>query len=72
MEYSCFTAIQATDSYVNFADYDNDSNGKISTSELQVIFLVAGGESASGINSPGGVRGMASQLTLDADGNGLV
>jgi len=67
-----FKAIIATDSYVNFADYDNDSNGSISVSELQVIFLVAGGESASGINSPGGVWGMASQLTLDANGDGYV
>mgnify|MGYP001366766938 CR=1 FL=1 len=67
-----YTAIQATDSYVNFADYDNDSNGSISISELQVIFLVAGGESATGNNSPGGVWAMASQLTLDADGDGYV
>ena len=67
-----FSAINKTNSYVNFADYDNDSDGKISVSELQVVFVVAGGESASGINSPGGVWGMASQLTLDGNGDGYV
>ena len=41
--------------YVNFAAYDTDSNDNLSLSELQVIFLVAGGESSSLINSPGGV-----------------
>ena len=49
---------------LNFAAYDTDSNGKLSVTELQVIFLVAGGESASGINSPGGVWGMATSLIL--------
>ncbi len=66
------TAITATDSNVNFASYDNDSNGKLSVSELQVIFLVAGGESASRINSPGGVWAMATGLAFDADGDGLI
>jgi len=67
-----FTAITAADSSVNFASYDNDSNGKLSVSELQVIFLVAGGESASGINSPGGVWGMATGLAFDSDGDGYI
>ena len=65
-------AITAADSSVNFASYDNDSNGKLSVSELQVIFLVAGGESASGINSPGGVWGMATGLAFDSDGDGYI
>jgi len=67
-----FTAITAADSSVNFASYDNDSNGKLSVSELQVIFLVAGGESASSINSPGGVWGMATGLAFDPDGDGYI
>ena len=67
-----FKAITAADSSVNFASYDNDSNGKLSVSELQVIFLVAGGESASRINSPGGVWAMATGLAFDADGDGLI
>ena len=66
------TAITAADSSVNFASYDNDSNGKLSVSELQVIFLVAGGESASSINSPGGVWGMATGLAFDTDGDGYI
>ena len=67
-----FTAITAADSSVNFASYDNDSNGKLSVSELQVIFLVAGGESASSINTPGGVWGMATGLAFDPNGDGYI
>jgi M6 family metalloprotease-like protein len=37
-----------------------------------VIFMVAGGESASNINTPGGVWGMATSLYCDADGDGSV
>ena len=70
--WACYaaTAITAADSSVNFAAYDTDSNGKLSVTELQVIFLVAGGESASGINSPGGVWGMATSLFCDVNGDG--
>ena len=65
-------AISATDSSVNYAAYDTDGNGKLSVTELQVIFLVAGGESASNINSPGGVWGQATSLYCDANGDGYV
>ena len=65
-------AITEVDSYVNFAAYDTDSNDNLSVSELQVIFMVAGGESASNINTPGGVWGMATSLYCDADGDGIV
>ena len=70
--WACYasTAISATDSSVNFAAFDNDSNGKLSVTELQVIFLVAGGESASNINSPGGVWGLATELLCDVNGDG--
>ncbi len=70
--YDCYAAaaITAADTYVNFAAYDTDSNDNISVSELQVIFLVAGGESATGLNTPGGVWGAASSLNCDADGDG--
>jgi len=67
-----YSAITATDSSINFASYDNDGNGKLSVSELQVIFLVAGGESATGLNSPGGVWAMATGLTFDPDGDGSI
>ena len=72
--WACYaaTAISATDSSVNYAAYDTDGNGKLSVTELQVIFMVAGGESASGINSPGGVWGMATSLYCDANGDGNV
>jgi len=66
------TAITAADSSVNFASYDNDSNDKLSVTELQVIFLVAGGESASSINTPGGIWGMATGLAFDTDGDGYI
>ena len=65
-------AITEVDSFVNFAAYDTDSNDNLSVSELQVIFMVAGGESASNINTPGGVWGMATSLYCDADGDGIV
>ena len=72
--WACYasTAISATDSSVDYAAYDTDDNGKLSVSELQVIFLVAGGESASSINSPGGVWGMATSLLCDENGDGII
>ena len=72
--WACYAskAISATDSSVNYAVYDTDGNGKLSVTELQVIFLVAGGESASNINSPGGVWGQATSLSCDANGDGYV
>ena len=72
--YDCYAAAAITeaDKYVKFAAYDTDSNDNLSVSELQVIFLVAGGESATGLNSPGGVWGAATSLYCDADGDGRV
>jgi len=72
--YDCYAAAAITeaDQYVKFAAYDTDSNDNLSVSELQVIFLVAGGESATGFNYPGGVWGAASSLQCDADGDGSV
>jgi len=54
----------------DFSSYDTDDNGKLSVTELQVIFLVAGGESASSINTPGGIWGMATALLCDVNGDG--
>ena len=70
--WACYAAkaIAETDSSVDFAAFDTDSNGKLSVSELQVIFLISGGESASGINTPGGVWGMATELLCDVNGDG--
>jgi M6 family metalloprotease-like protein len=72
--YDCYAAaaITSADTYVNFAAYDTDSNDNISVSELQVMFVVAGGESASGLNSPGGVWGQAGELYCDVDLDGFV
>jgi M6 family metalloprotease-like protein len=72
--YDCYAAaaIIEADSHVNFAAYDNDSNDNLSVSELQVIFLVAGGESATHLNSPGGVWAGATSLFCDSDGDGGV
>jgi len=72
--WACYAskAITEADSSVNFAAYDTDSNDNLSVSELQVIFLVAGGESATGLNSPGGIWGQATSFYCDADGSGGV
>ncbi|MGY8863620.1 MAG: tandem-95 repeat protein, partial [Pseudomonadales bacterium] len=45
---------------IDYAQYDTNSDGYIASSELQVFFIVAGGESSSGDNTPGGVWGVAS------------
>ena len=45
-------ALTALDSSINFAAFDTDSNGYIGYGELQIIFLNAGGESATS-TSPG-------------------
>lgn len=35
------------DEHINFAQYDTDNNGAISSEELQIVFLAAGGELAT-------------------------
>jgi M6 family metalloprotease-like protein len=57
-------------SSIDFASYDTDNNNKLSVTELQVIFMVAGGESASSINTPGGIWGMATALLCDVNEDG--
>ena len=71
--WACYAAkaIAETDSSINFSTFDTDSNGKLSNSELQVIFLIAGGESATGLNSPGGVWAMAASLLCDLNEDGV-
>jgi M6 family metalloprotease-like protein len=46
------SAIALADTDINFAQYDVNNDGSISIDELQIMFLVAGGESATG-TSPG-------------------
>lgn len=41
-------ALTKADPYIDFSKYDKDSDGHLSMAELQVMFLVAGGESAAG------------------------
>ena len=53
-------ALKKADSYIDFSKYDNNSDTYLSKSELQVMFLVAGGESAVG--SVPGIWGHASCL----------
>ncbi|MCO4844968.1 MAG: M6 family metalloprotease domain-containing protein [Sulfurovum sp.] len=38
------------DASIDFSQYDTDQNGAISSDELQIMFLVAGGERATGAN----------------------
>jgi M6 family metalloprotease-like protein len=41
-------AVSKADPYIDFSKYDADADGHLSTKEFQVMFLVAGGESAAG------------------------
>ena len=41
-------ALSKADPYIDFSKYDADSDSHLSKQELQVMFLVAGGESATG------------------------
>lgn len=41
------TASINADPYINYAQYDNNNDGAISSDELQLMFLVAGGEAAA-------------------------
>ena len=72
--WACYASKAITEadssSSFDFASYDTDNNGKLSVTELQVIFMVAGGESASSINTPGGIWGMATTLLCDVNGDG--
>jgi M6 family metalloprotease-like protein len=45
-------AISAADAFIDFSAYDKDGNNAISIDELQIMYLVAGGESATGV-APG-------------------
>jgi M6 family metalloprotease-like protein len=46
-------ALQVGDAFINFADYDTDGNGSISSDELHIIIVVAGFErSFSDVSSP--------------------
>ena len=46
------SAITLADPDIDFASYDRDRDGALSASELQIMFLIAGGERATGA-SPG-------------------
>ncbi len=46
------SAVALADDYIDFSIYDKDNNGAISKDELQLMYLVSGGESATGV-SPG-------------------
>jgi len=72
--YACYAekAIRKADEYIDFSQYDSDNNTVLNTDELQVMFLVAGGESASSINSPGGIWAMATSLWCDKNNDGKV
>jgi M6 family metalloprotease-like protein len=46
------SAVSLANSYIDFSAYDKNHNGAISKDELQIMYLVAGGESATGV-TPG-------------------
>ena len=41
-------AVSLADSYINFSSYDKNSNLNIEKDELQIVFIIAGGETAYG------------------------
>ncbi|PHR54275.1 MAG: hypothetical protein COA44_13740 [Arcobacter sp.] len=43
-------ALTLADEFVDFGAYDTNTNGKIDIDELQIMFLVAGGEESTGIH----------------------
>ncbi len=45
-------AVTLADPHVDFSSYDSDKSGRLSRTELQVMFLVAGYEASSGAPSP--------------------
>jgi len=53
-------ALILADNDIDFSTYDADNNGKISDDELQVMFLVAGGESSTGMAINSSIWAMAS------------
>jgi len=58
-------ALSLADTSIDFSSYDRDSNGKISKDELQIMFLIAGGESATG-TTPGIWAHQSALLSGDA------
>ena len=54
------TALTQVDSKVNFASFDTNNDGAISKDELQIIFLVAGGETSTGWATTSSIWGMMS------------
>ena len=54
------TALNQIDSKVNFASFDTNNDGAISKDELQIVFLVAGGETSTGWPVGSSVWGMKS------------
>ena len=64
-------AITAIDSKVNFAAYDTNSNGAIKYDELQIMFLVAGGETATGHADAGSVWAHKSSISTGPTHDGV-
>jgi len=64
-------AITAIDSKVNFAAYDTNSNGAIKYDELQIMFLVAGGETATGHADAGSVWAHKSAISTGPTHDGV-
>ena len=64
-------AITAIDSKVNFAAYDTNSNGAIKYDELQIMFLVAGGETATGHANAGSIWAHKSSISTGPTHDGV-
>jgi len=54
------SAIAQADPYIDFSSFDTNNDGAISKDELQIVFIVAGGESSTGWNPSSSIWGMKS------------
>ncbi len=61
-------ALQATDNFIDFSNYDTDANGYITPNELLITFIIAGYEDAyEGMHVTNGVWGHQSCMVSDSN-----
>lgn len=63
-----YTALAQLDGFIDYASYDLNADHVLSKEELQIIYLYAGGESATGSNLPSVWAHMTSDSGISHDG----
>lgn len=63
-----FTALSMLDGHIDFASYDTNGDKSLSKEELAIIYLYAGGESATGSSLPSVWAHMTADWGLSRDG----